>query len=90
LVSSENQILCRIFCGKDVAFRPTTDHVVHVNSCHVGLDEKTDQAMTERFRHYMPSHAPVWTSLGVAAPSETQRCRVEIRLTAVLPSSSRA
>lgn len=38
------------------------EHVIHVNSYHVGLDghqEEINEAMTERFRHYMPDHAPI-------------------------------
>jgi len=61
-------------------------HVVHVNSYHVGLDghqEEINQAMTERFRHYMPDHAPIWTLLGVAALGDP-KMRVEIRVTAIL------
>ncbi|TLD42356.1 MAG: hypothetical protein JETT_1290 [Candidatus Jettenia ecosi] len=40
--------------------------------------------MTERFRYYMPDHAPVWTCLGVAALGDP-KMRVEIRVTAILP-----
>jgi len=61
-------------------------HVVHVISYHVGLDghqEEINQAMTERFRHYMPDHAPIWTLLGVAALGDP-KMRVEIRVTAIL------
>jgi enamine deaminase RidA (YjgF/YER057c/UK114 family) len=64
-------------------------HVIHVNSYHVGLDghqEEINQAMTDRFRHYMPDHAPIWTCLGVAALGDP-KMRVEIRVTAVLPGS---
>jgi len=39
--------------------------------------------MTERFRHYMPDHAPIWTLLGVAALGDP-KMRVEIRVTAIL------
>ena len=63
------------------------EHVIHVNSYHVGLDgcqEEINQTMTERFRHYMPNHAPVWTCLGVAALGDP-KMRVEIRVAAVLP-----
>ncbi len=62
------------------------EHVTHVSSYHVGLDghqEEVNQAMTERFRHYMPDHAPVWTCLGVAALGDP-KMRVEIRVIAVL------
>jgi enamine deaminase RidA (YjgF/YER057c/UK114 family) len=60
------------------------EHVIHVNSYHVGLDEETNRVMTEQFRHYMPEHAPVWTCLGVAALGDP-KMRVEIRVTAILP-----
>ena len=40
--------------------------------------------MTERFRHHMPGHAPVWTVLGVPALGDP-KMRVEIRVTAILP-----
>jgi enamine deaminase RidA (YjgF/YER057c/UK114 family) len=48
----------------------TWDHVIHV--------------MVERFRHYMPDQAPIWTCIGVPALGDP-RMRVEIRVTAVLP-----
>jgi hypothetical protein len=38
-----------------------------VNSYRVGFPEEVNQIMTERFRHCMPDHAPIWTGLGVAA-----------------------
>ena len=60
------------------------EHVIQVNSYHVGFPEEVNQAMTERFRHYMPDHAPIWTALGVAALGDP-KMRVEIRVTAVLP-----
>ena len=63
------------------------EYVIHVNSYHVGLDgdqEEINQAMAERFRHYMPGHAPVWTCLGVAALGDP-KMRGEIRVTAILP-----
>lgn len=61
-------------------------HVIHVNSYHVGLDRQHKQvlrAMTERFRRHMPYHEPVWTCLGVAALAEP-KMRVEIRVTAIV------
>jgi enamine deaminase RidA (YjgF/YER057c/UK114 family) len=63
------------------------EQVIHVNSYHVGLDEDTEKInriMAERFRRYMPDHAPIWTLLGVAALGDT-KMRVEIRATAILP-----
>jgi enamine deaminase RidA (YjgF/YER057c/UK114 family) len=58
-------------------------HVIHVNSYHVGLDEAIVQTMSDRFRHYMPDHAPVWTILGVPALGDP-KMRVEIRVIAIL------
>jgi enamine deaminase RidA (YjgF/YER057c/UK114 family) len=60
------------------------EHVIQVNSYHVGFPEEVNQAMTERFRRYMPDHAPIWTALGVAALGDP-KMRVEIRVTAILP-----
>ncbi|WP_194903836.1 Rid family hydrolase [Catenulispora rubra] len=59
-------------------------HVVHVNSYHLPLDETAVQTMAERFRHYLPGQAPIWTCIGVPALGDP-RMRVEIRVTAVLP-----
>jgi len=59
-------------------------HVIQVNSYHVGFPDELNQTMTERFRHYMPDHAPIWTALGVAALGDA-KMRVEIRVTAILP-----
>lgn len=60
------------------------EHVVQVNSYHVGFPDEVNQLMSERFRHYMPNHAPIWTALGVAALGDP-KMRVEIRVTAILP-----
>jgi len=49
-----------------------------------GNQEEINRAMTERFRHHMPAHAPIWTCLGVAALGDP-KMRVEIRVTAILP-----
>ena len=59
-------------------------HVIQVNSYHVGFRDEVNQTMTERFRHYMPDHAPIWTALGVAALGDP-KMRIEIRVTAILP-----
>ena len=59
-------------------------HVIQVNSYHVGFPDEVNQTMTERFRHYMPDHAPIWTALGVADLGDP-KMRVEIRVTAILP-----
>lgn len=60
-------------------------HVVHVNSYHVGgFPPGVNDVMVKLFRHYMPNHAPIWTSLGVAALGDPTM-RVEIRVTAIVP-----
>jgi len=60
------------------------EHVIHVNSYHVGFTPEVNTIMTELFRKYMPTHAPIWTLLGVAALGEP-KMRVEIRVTAIVP-----
>lgn len=61
------------------------EHVVHVNSYHVGgFPPEVNQTMTRMFRHYMPQHSPIWTETGVAALGLPQM-RIEIRVTAILP-----
>jgi enamine deaminase RidA (YjgF/YER057c/UK114 family) len=61
------------------------EHVVHVNSYHVGgFPPGVNDVMVKLFRHYMPNHAPIWTSLGVAALGDPTM-RVEIRVTAIVP-----
>jgi len=39
--------------------------------------------MTERFRHYMPDHAPIWTAVGLAALGDP-KMRVKIHVVAIL------
>lgn len=60
------------------------EHVVHVNSYHVGFPPVANEAMVKLFRHYMPNHAPIWTQLGVAALGDPTM-RIEIRATAIVP-----
>ena len=60
------------------------EHVIAVNSYHVGFTEDVNRIMTEQFRQHMPNHAPIWTLLGVAALGDP-KMRVEIRVTAILP-----
>ena len=60
------------------------EHVVHVNSYHVGFPPVANEAMVKLFRHYMPNHAPIWTQLGVAALGDPTM-RIEIRVTAIVP-----
>jgi enamine deaminase RidA (YjgF/YER057c/UK114 family) len=63
---------------------PGWEHVIAVNSYHLGFPEEVNQLMSEWFRHYMPNHAPIWTALGVAALGDP-KMRVEIRVSAILP-----
>ena len=63
------------------------EHVIAVNSYHLGFPDEVNQVMTERFRHYMPDNAPLWTALGVAALGDP-KMRVEIRVTAILPEQA--
>jgi enamine deaminase RidA (YjgF/YER057c/UK114 family) len=63
------------------------EHVAAVHSYHVGFPEEVNTAMTNWFRYYMPDHAPIWTALGVAALGDP-KMRVEIRVTAIVPSGS--
>ncbi len=60
------------------------EHVIQVNSYHVGFADGVNEAMTERFRHYMPDHSPIWTALRVAALGDP-KLLVETRVTAILP-----
>jgi len=62
----------------------TWENVVHVNSYHVGgFPPGTNETMARLFRQYMPTRAPIWTELGVAALGAPQM-RIEIRVTAVI------
>lgn len=59
-------------------------HVIHVNSYHVGgFPPEVNETMTRLYRHYMPGHAPIWTQTGVEALG-LSTMRIEIRVTAVL------
>ncbi|TBU91961.1 RidA family protein [Phytopseudomonas dryadis] len=61
------------------------EHVVHVNSYHVGgFPAQVNEQMARLYRHYMPDHAPIWTQVGVAALG-LPAMRIEIRVTAILP-----
>jgi enamine deaminase RidA (YjgF/YER057c/UK114 family) len=61
------------------------EHVVHVNSYHVGgFPPEVNDAMVKLFRHYMPDRAPIWTEVGVASLA-LPKMRVEIRVTAIVP-----
>ena len=60
------------------------EHVIHVNSYHVGgFPPETNETMTRLFRRYMPNHAPIWTEVGVTALGDP-RMRIEIRVTAII------
>nr|WP_297458850.1 RidA family protein [uncultured Halomonas sp.] len=59
------------------------EHVIHVNSYHVGgFPPEVNETMTRLYRHYMPNHAPIWTQTGVEALG-LPTMRVEIRVTAI-------
>ncbi|MEG4853550.1 RidA family protein [Microcoleus sp. B5-D4] len=61
------------------------EHVVHVNSYHVGgFPPEVNEVMVRLYRHYMPNHAPIWTQVGVAALG-LPTMRIEIRVTAIVP-----
>lgn len=61
------------------------EHVVHVNSYHVGgFPPVVNETMSKLYRQYMPDHAPIWTQIGVAALG-LPTMRIEIRVTAILP-----
>lgn len=61
------------------------EHVIAVNFYRVGFPEDVNQIVTERFRHHMPNHAPIWTALRVAALGDP-KMRVEIQVTAIFQS----
>jgi enamine deaminase RidA (YjgF/YER057c/UK114 family) len=59
------------------------EHVVHVNSYHVGgFPPVVNETIAKLFRHYMPDHAPIWTQLGVQALG-LPAMRIEVRVTAI-------
>lgn len=59
-------------------------HVIHVNSYHVGkFPPEVNETMTRLYRQYMPDHAPIWTQTGVEALG-LPAMRIEIRVTAIL------
>jgi enamine deaminase RidA (YjgF/YER057c/UK114 family) len=61
------------------------EHVVHVNSYHVGgFPPVVNQTMAKLYRQYMPDHAPIWTQTGVEALG-LPAMRIEIRVTAIVP-----
>jgi enamine deaminase RidA (YjgF/YER057c/UK114 family) len=60
-------------------------HVVHVNSYHVGgFPPAVNETMARLYRQYMPDHAPIWTQTGVEALG-LPAMRIEIRVTAIVP-----
>ncbi|MDR9897506.1 RidA family protein [Aetokthonos hydrillicola Thurmond2011] len=61
------------------------EHVVHVNSYHVGgFPPEVSDVMVKLYRYYMPNHAPIWTQIGVAELA-LPTMRIEIRVTAIVP-----
>ena len=62
----------------------TWEHVIHVNSYHVGgFPPEANETISRLFRQYMPNHGPVWTEVGVAVLADP-RMRIEIRVTAII------
>jgi len=62
----------------------TWEHVIHVNTYHVGgFPPEANETISRLFRQYMPNHGPVWTELGVAVLGDP-RMRIEIRVTAII------
>jgi enamine deaminase RidA (YjgF/YER057c/UK114 family) len=60
------------------------EHVVHVNSYHVGgFPPVINETMARLYRHYMPNRAPIWTQLGIEALG-LPTMRIEIRVTAII------
>jgi len=60
------------------------EHVIDVHSYHVGgFPPEVNQTMTRLFRQYIPTHAPIWTEVGVEVLGDP-RMRIEIRVTAIL------
>lgn len=59
------------------------EHVIHVNSYHIGFPPETNATMSRMFRQHMPHHAPIWTETGVTALGDPHM-RVEIRVTAII------
>jgi enamine deaminase RidA (YjgF/YER057c/UK114 family) len=61
------------------------EHVVHVNSYHVGgFPDEVNETISRLYRQYMPNHAPIWTELGVEALAHPDM-HIEIRVTAIIP-----
>jgi len=62
----------------------TWEHVIHVNSYHVGgFPPETNETMARLFRQYMPNRAPIWTELAVSELGAPPM-RIEIRVTAII------
>jgi enamine deaminase RidA (YjgF/YER057c/UK114 family) len=60
------------------------DHVVHVNSYHVGrFPPIVNETIVRLYREYMPDHAPIWTQVGVEALG-LPAMHFEIRVTAII------
>lgn len=59
------------------------EHVIHVNSYHIGFPPEANETMSRMFRRHMPDHGPIWTQTGVTALGDPHM-RVEIRVTAII------
>jgi enamine deaminase RidA (YjgF/YER057c/UK114 family) len=60
------------------------DHVVHVNTYHVGgFPTIVNDTIVRLYRQYMRHHAPTWTQVGVESLG-LPTMRFEIRVTAII------
>ncbi|MGI2035551.1 RidA family protein [Rhizobium panacihumi] len=60
------------------------EHVIHVNSYHVGgITQPVNATITRFFRDLMPNNPPIWTQVGVEALGLPEM-RIEIRVTAII------
>ncbi|MFD1330392.1 RidA family protein [Methylopila musalis] len=60
------------------------EHVVHVNSYHVGgFPPIVNETISRFYRELMPDHGPIWTQTGVTELG-LPTMRIEVRVTAIL------
>lgn len=60
------------------------DHVVHVNTYHVGgFPPIVNDTIVRLYHRYMPNHAPAWTQVGIDSLGLPEM-RFEIRVTAII------
>jgi enamine deaminase RidA (YjgF/YER057c/UK114 family) len=62
----------------------TWEHVIHVNTYHVGgFPPIVNETIVKLYKRYMPSHAPIWTQVGVETLG-LPTMRFEVRVTAII------